>query len=245
LRGMGGEIPRLYASQFEANSILGLTTGGGGLMAVGFEASRSLAMSSVLSRYRIIHFAAHGVLNEEHPELSGIVLSMVDRFGHPQDGILRLHDIYNLDLPVDLVVLSACNTAQGKEIKGEGLIGLTRGFMYAGAAGVVASLWKVDDEATAELMTGFYRGLLQEKLSAPAALRQAQLAMASQPRWRSPYFWAGFVIQGKYTGSELYNNGQGRSTRSLSFLTIGTAALLFCGLLLLKKRRHGAGRSSA
>ena len=105
----------------------------------------------------IVHFATHGVLDSEHPDLSGLVLSLVDEKGTPQDGFLRMHEIYNLRLPADLVVLSACQTALGREIRGEGLVGLTRGFMYAGARSVVASLWQVDDESTAELMKLFYR----------------------------------------------------------------------------------------
>src|SRR5206468_10666089 len=114
--------------------------------------------------YRIIHFATHGVLNTKHPELSGLVLSLVDRRGMPQDGFLRLHEIYNLNLPADLVVLSACQTALGKEIRGEGLVGLTRGFMYAGAPRVVASVWKGDDGATAEWRRRFYQGMLKDNL---------------------------------------------------------------------------------
>lgn len=243
LRGAGGEIPRLYASQKEANSILNFTTPGGGMMATGFEASRNLAVSSILNQYRVVHFATHGVLNEEHPDLSGVVLSMVDRQGHAQDGVLRLHDIYNLNLPVDLVVLSACSTAKGKEVKGEGLIGLTRGFMYAGAASVVASLWKVDDGATSALMTMFYKGLLQEKLSASEALRRAQLEMASQEQWRSPYFWAGFVIQGKYAATEVFRDAPKQSAASAyskKILGIAAAAmgLVTAILLIAWKRRN-------
>src|SRR5207302_8301787 len=134
------------------------------------------AISTSLYSYRIEHFATNAVVNYEHPELSGIVLSLVDQKGQPQDGYLRLHDIYNLKLPADLVVLSACQTALGKEIKGEGLIGLTRGFMYAGARRVVASQWVVDDQATSELMRVFYQGMLGEKKMEPAAaLREAQI----------------------------------------------------------------------
>jgi CHAT domain-containing protein len=145
-----------------------------------------------------VHFATHGFVDYEHPELSGLVLSLVDQEGRPQEGFLRMHDIYNLKLPVDLVVLSACNTGLGKDVKGEGLIGLTRGFMYAGAGGVAASLWKVDDEATAELMTHFYQGMFTHGRTPAAALREAQLAMWRQKRWHSPYFWGAFVIQGQY-----------------------------------------------
>ena len=125
------------------------------MRALDFRASRATAMNPDLSHYRIIHFATHGLVNSEHPELSGLVLSLVDKDGKPQNGFLQLQDIYNLNLPADLVVLSACETALGKEISGEGLIGLTRGFMYAGASRVVASLWKVSDVATAKLMAEF------------------------------------------------------------------------------------------
>jgi CHAT domain-containing protein len=150
------------------------------------------------SRYRILHFATHGLLDSEHPEMSAIVLSLVDKQGNPQNGFLRLHDIYNLNLPVELVVLSACNTALGKDIKGEGLIGMTRGFMYAGAARVVASLWKVDDDATAELMKCFYQKMLEEGERPAAALRAAQVKMWERKQWRAPYYWAAFAFQGEW-----------------------------------------------
>ncbi len=168
------------------------------MMAVDFKASRATATSSALSHYRIVHFATHGVVDFEHPDLSGVVLSMVDEKGEPQDGYLRLHDIYNLNLPADMVVLSACQTGVGKQIKGEGLIALTRGFMYAGAFRVVASLWKVDDEATAELMAEFYKQMFTDGLKPAAALHAAQLNLSHQKRWRSPYYWAGFVLQGEW-----------------------------------------------
>ena len=132
------------------------------------------------------------------PELSGVVLSLFDRKGRPQDGALRLHEIYNLKLNADLVVLSACQTALGKEVRGEGLVGLTRGFMYAGAQRVAATLWRVDDSATAELMSHFYRFMLKDKLSPSAALHAAQLEVMKQKRWQAPYFWAGFVLIGDW-----------------------------------------------
>jgi CHAT domain-containing protein len=125
-------------------------------------------------------------------------MSLVDEKGMPQNGFLRLHDIFNLNLPAELVVLSACQTGRGQEIKGEGIIGLTRGFMYAGASRVLVSLWKVDDKATAELMKRFYRGMLKEKLTPAAALKQAQVEMSKIPQWSSPYYWAGFVLQGEW-----------------------------------------------
>jgi CHAT domain-containing protein len=153
----------------------------------------------MLSEYRIVHFASHGLLSVAHPELSGIVLTLVDERGRPQDGFLRLPDVYGLRLPADLVVLSGCQTGLGKEVRGEGLLSLTRGFMYAGAARVVSSLWKVDDRATAELMERFYRALRGPRRPSPAAaLREAQAALARDPRWRAPYYWAGFVLQGEW-----------------------------------------------
>lgn len=197
----GGEIPRLFSSGEEADAIMSLVPWRTGFKAVGFDANRATAMGSNLAQYRVVHFATHALLDNEHPELSGILLSRVDAKGQQQDGFLRLHDIYNLKLPVDLVVLSACQTGLGKDVKGEGLIGLTRGFMYAGASGVVASLWKVDDEATAELMKHFYEGLFEKGMSPSAALRAAQLAMRQEKRWQEPYYWAGFVIQGQYAGN--------------------------------------------
>jgi CHAT domain-containing protein len=191
-------LPRLLFSGAEAEAIMSFAPDAGALKALGFAASRATAMSDELGRYRIVHFSTHGLLNTLHPDLSGIVLSLVDEQGGPQDGFLRLHDIYNLKLPADLVVLSACQTALGKEISGEGLVGLTRGFMHAGAARVVASLWKVDDRASAELMKNFYREMLEEKQRPAAALRAAQVAMWKQKRWRSPYYWAAFTLQGEW-----------------------------------------------
>jgi CHAT domain-containing protein/Tfp pilus assembly protein PilF len=189
---------RLAFSRQEAESIIALTPKGTGLKATDFNASRDLALSQQLSQYRIVHFATHGLLNSERPELSGLVFSLIDQKGKPQDGFLRLHEIYNLQLNADLIVLSACETGLGKEIKGEGLIGLTRGFMYSGASRVVASLWNVDDFATAELMKLFYQRMLKDGMPAGAALRAAQLEMFRQKRWASPYYWAGFVLHGEW-----------------------------------------------
>jgi CHAT domain-containing protein len=194
----GLSVSRLIFSSREAEAIMEVVPQGTGLKAEGFKASRQLALSPDLGQYKIVHFATHGQLDSEHPELSGIVLSMVDEQGRPQNGFLGLRDIYNLNLPVELVVLSACSTALGKDVKGEGLVGIVRGFMYAGAARVVASLWKVDDEATAALMKQFYRRMFQEGMPAAAALRAAQIEMWRQKEWRSPYFWAAFVLQGEW-----------------------------------------------
>jgi CHAT domain-containing protein len=151
-----------------------------------------------LSKYRYVHFATHGYLDTERPDLSAVVLSLVDNQGKPQDGFLRAHEIYNLNLPAELVVLSACQTGLGKEIKGEGLVGLTRGFMYAGARRVVVSLWNVNDKATADLMTKFYEKMLNQNERPAAALRSAQVEMWKQKQWKSPYYWAPFTLQGEW-----------------------------------------------
>jgi CHAT domain-containing protein len=155
-------------------------------------------LSGDLRDYRILHFATHAVADTQHPELSGLVLSQVDAEGKPQEGFVSLPDIYDLDLNADLVVLSGCRTALGKEVRGEGLMGLTRGFQYAGAPRVVASLWQVQDRATAELMTRFYRAMWRDHLPPAAALRKAQRSLRRDPRYRGPYSWAGFVIQGDW-----------------------------------------------
>ncbi|HEV2990990.1 MAG TPA: CHAT domain-containing tetratricopeptide repeat protein, partial [Candidatus Angelobacter sp.] len=191
-------LQRLTFTRQEAEAIMAATPPGQGMEALGFAASRSTAMNPNLAQYRIVHFAAHGVLDSKHPELSGLVLSLVNSRGEPQNGFLDLQDIYNLNLPVDMVVLSACETALGKEIRGEGLVGLTRGFMYAGASRVVASLWNVDDVATAELMRRFYKAILREGLPPASALRKAQVEMARQKRWSDPYYWAAFTIEGEW-----------------------------------------------
>lgn len=192
------QFPRLFFTRREAEAILQTVPVEKTKSALDFDASRATATSPELAKYRIIHFATHGVLNSDHPELSGLVLSLVDARGRRQNGFLWLGDIYNMNLAADLVVLSACETGLGKQIKGEGLVGMTRGFMYAGASRVMASLWKVDDAATAELMKRFYQGMLKDGLEPAAALQRAQAKMWEQKRWKSPYYWAGFVLQGQW-----------------------------------------------
>ncbi len=192
------KIRRLPFTRQEADRILAVSPEAGNLKATDFKANRLIATGSELSKYRYVHFATHGYLDSERPDLSAIVLSLVDQKGQPQDGFLRAHEIYNLTLPAELVVLSACQTGLGKEIKGEGLVGLTQGFMYAGARRVVVSLWNVNDKATAELMQRFYNGMLKEKQSPSAALRKAQAEMSQQKQWQQPYYWAAFVLQGEW-----------------------------------------------
>jgi CHAT domain-containing protein len=196
--GVAG-FDRLDFSREEAEEIVKYANDEKSLKALDFAASRALAKDATLAQYRIVHFAVHGLLNNIHPELSGMVLSLIDSLGAPQDGFLRLHEIYNLSLPADLVVLSACQTALGKEIKGEGLVSLTRGFMYARAARVVATLWSVNDKATAKLMQRFYQKMLgHDQMRPAAALRTAQIEMWKKREWKTPYYWAAFVLQGEW-----------------------------------------------
>jgi CHAT domain-containing protein/predicted negative regulator of RcsB-dependent stress response len=198
--GEGGlNLAPLPYSRREANAITAIARPESSLLVLGFKANRSAATSPTLRQFNTIHFATHSILNDKHPELSGIVLSMVNERGQPQDGFLTLRDIYNLDLPVHLVVLSACRTGVGPSVRGEGLIGLTRGFMHAGAKSVVVSLWAVEDRATSELMTHFYRYMLRQNKPPSEALRLAKLEMMGPSSQRPrPYFWAGFVLQGDW-----------------------------------------------
>jgi CHAT domain-containing protein len=198
----GGELRRLKASRKEAEALAAKVPKDQFFQALDFNASRATAMSEELSQYRIVHFTAHGSINSRHPELSGLIFSLVNEKGEPQDGFLRMPEIYHLKLPADLVTLSACQTALGRDVRGEGLIGMTRGFMHAGAARVLASLWAVNDEETASLMTAFYTHLLgkdgQMRMTPAAALRQAQIEMWRRERRSEPFYWAGFVLQGEY-----------------------------------------------
>lgn len=200
--GAGGsafQIPRLPFTRREAEAIVALAPAPASMKAVDFAASREAALSPALGQYRYVHFATHAILNTEHPELSGIVLSLVDADGRYRDGFLMAHEIYNLDLPAELVVLSGCRTGLGREAKGEGLLSLTRGFMYAGGRRVVVSLWDVNDQSTAELMPRLYEGVIgRRRLSPAAALRRAQLALWKSRRWGAPYYWAAFVLHGEY-----------------------------------------------
>lgn len=223
----------VYASE-EADAILAVAPRGTTMIARGFDASRETAMSLDIGGYQIIHFATHGFLDSELPELSGILLTRVDQNGSERNGLMALHDIYTLDLSAELTVLSACQTALGKEIRGEGLVGLTHSFMSAGSKSVVASLWKVDDRATASLMSDFYESMLRKGMSPVAALRAAKLKMMQDKRWTAPYYWAGFVFQGDYESRIQINSD--------SHLSLGQAllflALISSGLIVFLRRRR-------
>jgi CHAT domain-containing protein/tetratricopeptide (TPR) repeat protein len=187
---------RLINTATEAKEILKLIPAGNSLEALNFDANYNWATSSALNQFRILHFATHGFVNQDQPELSGIVLSLVDKKGNTISGHLRLADLFNQDYPAELIVLSACETGLGKNINGEGLVGLTRGLMYAGAARVAVSLWQVSDEGTSILMQEFYKQMLQQGKTPAEALRAAQRKLWQEGR--SPNEWAAFTVQGEW-----------------------------------------------
>lgn len=192
-------IPRLPNTRKEAEAILSMAKPDAGKSVFDFAANRAAATSDDLGQYRILHFATHGFLNSLNPELSGLVMSLVNEQGKPQNGYLLAPEIYNLKLPAtELVVLSACQTGLGKEVRGEGIVGLTRGFMYAGAPRVAVSLWSVNDRSTADLMKHFYQAMLAKGQRPAEALRSAQLELLKQKQWQSPYYWAAFELQGEW-----------------------------------------------
>jgi CHAT domain-containing protein/tetratricopeptide (TPR) repeat protein len=207
------------------------------LIAGEFDATRDRLQQTDLRQYRVLHFATHGLLNEKRPENSGLVMSLVNREGQAQEGFVSLSDIYNLRAPADLVVLSACRTGLGKDVRGEGLIGLTRGFMYAGAASVAASLWKVDDEAAAELMKEFYGRMLRDGKPPAEALREAQNAIRQRPEWSHPFYWAAFTMHGEYRRPI---QPASRLTTPMKIALGGAAALLLlAGWAAWRRRRRG------
>lgn len=189
-------LPRLFASRFEALLIKSLLSDGRVSMNLDFDASRERFVSTDLKSFRILHFAAHAVIDDESPELSAIIFSRFNDDGRPRDGKVRLNDIQRLDLDAELVVLSACRTGAGKQVSGEGFQSLARAFFSAGARNVMFTGWPVDDRAAAELMSRFYKTLASGNLKPAEALREAQRSLLKDRRWAHPYYWAAFAIQG-------------------------------------------------
>lgn len=188
---------RLPGSAQEAAQIAAGLPAGKVFIATGAAASRQTVTGGALRGFRILHFAAHGLLDAEQPLLSSLALAETDAAGRPVPGTLAAHEIYDLDLPAELVVLSACETARGRDVPGEGLVsGLPRAFLYAGAARVLVSLWEVEDQSTRELMVLFYRGLFGRGLPPAKALQEAQRSL--RQAGRRPEQWAGFVLLGDW-----------------------------------------------
>jgi CHAT domain-containing protein/tetratricopeptide (TPR) repeat protein len=194
-------LPRLFSTRWEAREISALVPDSQRSVALDFAANQRFVTSPDIVQHRVLHFATHTVIDDQHPELSRIALSSFDPDGNPIDGFLHAHEIYRLRLPVELVVLSSCSTAKGSEVKGEGLIAFAHAFMCAGSRRVMAALWNVDDTPTSEFMVRYYRKLLgRDHLTPPAALRATQMEFLQDKRWQSPYFWAPFVIEGEWRG---------------------------------------------
>jgi CHAT domain-containing protein/tetratricopeptide (TPR) repeat protein len=208
----GGQFPRLTFSAEEAAAILELTPASQHFAVLGREARRAAVLNGALRDYRFLHFATHGSFAATDPGGGRLVLAQAGPRGQPEaNGFLHLADIYELDLRADLVVLSACQSALGREVRGEGMMGMTRGFFYAGAERMVVSLWNVNDRAAVDLMRLFYRGILEEGLSPAAALRAAQNTIRQQPHRRSPYYWAGFTLQGEWRRTDARTHGRART----------------------------------
>ncbi|MGB6167566.1 MAG: CHAT domain-containing tetratricopeptide repeat protein [Geitlerinemataceae cyanobacterium] len=198
IRNSCGDFDRLPNTATEAEQILALVPDAQEFSATGFEANYAAATHPNLSQYRIVHLATHGCI-QDNPLLSNLALSFFTADGQrAETSLLKLQDIYNLELNAELVVLSACQTGTGKDVRGEGVVGLTRGFMYAGARRVAVSLWSVNDRATSILMGDYYRQMLEGGIDPTAAMRQAQLAMWQSDSYSAPYYWAAFTMQGDW-----------------------------------------------
>lgn len=217
-------VPRLFHAKRELDSLRKLA-GESALIVSDYDATRERFLNTDLSHFAILHLVTHAYYIQNHPENSGFLLSNISSNQKELSSFVGLREIYELRAPVFLVVLSACQTALGENLRGEGLMSLTRGFMHAGASSVVASLWEVDDRATAELMQLFYNNMLQHGMKTSEALRAAQNSIRQRPEWRSPHYWAAFTLQGE---SQLIKPKT--ETRVLSYAKIYVPAL---GLLLI------------
>lgn len=202
----------------------------------GFGANRKEIISRDLRKHGLLHFAAHGVVFSTEHSLSGLVLSRFDSGGATIDSMLRLQDIYSLRLSADLVVLSACETGVGPEMRGEGLLSLNNAFLQSGARSVVSTLWKVDDQATLELMTEFYRLMAEEKRVPAEALRLAQLKLRENPRYSSPYYWAAFTFHGDYSAAPSFPEKSAVSFRMLIAATAIFAAIALIAFLITRRK---------
>jgi CHAT domain-containing protein len=184
-------FPPLPASLKEVRAITGLYPNSALSFVAGQADEETVKHLPAVARSHRLHFATHAMIDERHPEYSALILA-----AHGGDGYLQTHEIFNLRLSADLAVLSACQTALGKEVTGEGLVGLTRAFFYAGVPSLVVSLWNVVDGSTPDFMLDFYRGLDQGHDKA-AALRDAKLAMIQRGTYSHPTYWAPFILIGE------------------------------------------------
>lgn len=228
-------LARLTASKDEADSIIDILGTSKADNYSGYSASREQLLNAKTADYKIIHFATHGLISEERPELSGIVLSRFDESGQKLNEFVRLQDIYGLNLNSDLVVLSACETGIGKEVRGEGLMSLNNAFLQVGAKSVMSSLWKVEDNATLELMKNFYQTLADEKVTPSKALQEAQIKMWQSGRYKSPFYWAAFTVQGDFRRAPNLS----RDFSYTIFLSVIGLAVLAFGIFWVYRFRRG------
>ncbi len=227
------ELSRLSASKTEAETVSSVV--GGSDLFMGFEATRERLLSTNLADYRVVHLATHGFLDPERPELSSLIFSRYDQAGRKIDESIRLHDIYSMKFNADLVVLSACQTGTGKEVKGEGVMGLDTAFLHAGARSVVSTLWQVEDNAANQLMKEFYGRMVSDGMSPSAALRAAQIKLYRDPQFRSPFFWAAFTVHGDAASSIPFERDRTRLVAGIAAFTVVAGII---GFLLLCRRRY-------
>ena len=233
-------LTRLFHAKRELDS-LGEVAGNKSLIVREYDATRDRFLHTDLTQFAILHLVTHGYFNPKHPQNSGFVLSDIDRDQRHMQGFIGLREIYELRAPVLLVVLSACQTALGENVRGEGLMGMTRGFMHAGASSVVASLWEVDDRATAELMKLFYSNMLKRGMKTGEALRAAQNTIRQRPEWRSPHYWAAFTLQGEYPRAISANSQTGNAWLRTTVILLISLLALSSVLYLLWRRRSSSG----
>ena len=235
-------LNRLFHAKRELDSLREVA-GERSLIVREYDATRERFLSTDFTQFEILHLVTHGYYNPKHPENSGFVLSDINRDQKHLQGFIGLREIYELRAPVLLVVLSACQTALGENVRGEGIMGMTRGFMHAGASSVVASLWEVDDRATAELMKLFYSNMLQHGMKTGEALRAAQNSIRQRPEWRAPHYWAAFTLQGEYPGAIKTQSATQVPAWRLIMLAVAGLSLLI-GALLWRRRRGRAVRTN-
>ena len=192
-----GGLERLKYSGIEVNNIAKLfPSGNADLLLRGSATEEKVKEEGILEKYQYVHFATHGIVNERKPDFSGIVLTQDE--DPNENGFLQAAEIFNLSMNAELVVLSACQTGLGKMVRGEGIVGLTRAFMYAGTPSVLVSLWSVSDISTSKLMEKFYENLIKKKFDKTRALQQAQIFMIKEKKFSHPFYWAPFVLIGDW-----------------------------------------------
>ena len=192
-REWSSSLASLPYARAEVDAISGLYPAKQVTVFTGKDASESNVKKVDLRQYRVVHFASHGLIDEEEPQFSALVLTPGD---NREDGFFTMREVFDLKLDADLVVLSACKSGLGKQVRGEGLAGLSRAFFAAGTSNVLVSLWNVYDLSTAQFMTSFYQSLQKKGVTKAAALQQAREQMIHSGKFSHPYYWAPFILIG-------------------------------------------------